>query len=51
MIPAPDELGRRDERPARKKKNGVRNAKAIVRIRSMITRSCMKTPATTRPAT
>src|ERR1035438_9817840 len=46
MIPAPEtSSGAEISVPARRKKNGVRNAKAIVRIRSMITRSCMNTPA------
>lgn len=36
--------------PARRKKNGVSRANAIERIRSINTRSCRNTPATTSPA-
>jgi hypothetical protein len=37
--------------PARRKKNGVSRANAMERSRSISTRSCRKTPATSSPAT
>ena len=52
MIPAP--LMRAESEisvPARRKKNGVSKANAMVRIRSRMTLSFIKTPATTSPAT
>jgi hypothetical protein len=50
MTPAPDtRAGAEMSVPAWRKKNGVKRAKAIERIRSMTTRSCMNTPARTSP--
>src|SRR5215472_12204122 len=49
---AGDQRTGRDERAAaRRKKKGVSRAKAMERSRSISTRSCRKTPATTSPAT
>jgi len=49
--PAPDTRAAPEMlRPARRKKNGVRSANAMLRMRSMSTRSERKTPATTSPA-
>ena len=50
--PAPEmSAGAEINVPARRKKNGVRSAKAMARSRSTTTRSWRKTPATTSPAT
>src|SRR5664280_1126946 len=50
MTPAPlTSAGTEISRPARRKKNGVSRAKAMVRIRSTMTRSRRNSPATTSP--